>query len=83
MRTIKDVNFEVIDDLPDMLLIKDLGPWDQFSTVTNAVEQVVTELAGRLGKRRLCYIDSEGNTDEILVKDGQFAGFFSHETMSK
>lgn len=68
-------NYEVVTDNADMLIIRDLGPWDQHPTVTNDAEQVVEELAAQLGKRRLFYIDSEGQIDELAVKDGRFAGF--------
>lgn len=60
------------------LVIRDVGPWDKFMTVTNAAEEVVQELvaAGELPEgRRLLYWDSEGKKDELLVKNGQFAGF--------
>jgi hypothetical protein len=57
------------------LIILDLGPWNKFSTVTNAAEQVVRELAPTLQGRRLLYYDSEGRLDEIVVINGEFAGF--------
>jgi hypothetical protein len=47
-------------------------------TVSNAAEEVVEELvrSGQLSEGlRLFYYDSEGVLDEILVKDGNFAGF--------
>jgi hypothetical protein len=71
----RQVNFEIIEDSADVLLIRDLGPWDRFWTVTNGAEIVVAELASRLGGRRLEYFDSAGDRDEILVLDGRFAGF--------
>lgn len=60
------------------LIIRDVGPWDRFFTITNAAEQVVEELRakGHLPDgRRLLYYDSEGNLDEILIKDGKFDEF--------
>lgn len=74
-------NYVVVEDdflSAEPLVIKDVGPWDQFLSVTNAAEQVVAELAadGQLpAGRRLLYYDSEGQLDELLVKDGKFAGF--------
>lgn len=62
------------------LVIRDLGPWDIHPTVTNDAENVVAELAeeGMLWDgRRLFYYDSEGRLDELLVRDGRFAGFAS------
>jgi len=68
-------NFVVVNSNEERVLIKDLGPWDRFPTITNNAEVVVAELAPTLAGRRLHYIDSEGHEDQLLVKDGQFAGF--------
>ena len=68
-------NYQVIEDTDEVLCIEDLGPWDQHLSVTNDAENVVAELAGVLNGRRLEYIDSCGDRDQIRVVDGQFAGF--------
>jgi hypothetical protein len=68
-------NYLIVDDTPENLTIRDIGPWDQFQTITNNAEGVVEELAPQLKGRRLLYIDSGGSKDELLVKDGQFDGF--------
>lgn len=69
-------NYSVVEDTPERLVVQDLGPWDVYQTVTNAAEEVVIELAPRLKGRRLFYIDSEGQRDELLVSAaGMFAGF--------
>lgn len=69
-------NYEIVEDLTDRLVIRDLGPWDRFMSVTNDAENVVKELAGRLNGRRLFYYDSEGFLGELLVRgDGRFDGF--------
>src|SRR5262245_33124996 len=50
----------------DQLVIRDLGPWDQYRTVTNDAEHVVKELTQQgylYPGRRLIYIDSEGERD--------------------
>lgn len=60
------------------LVIRDLGPWDRYMTVTNAAETVVSELVDRGALppgRRLFYYDSEGHLDELLVRNGCFAGY--------
>jgi len=60
------------------LVIRDIGPWDKYPTITNGAEEVVGQLVaeGKLPEgRRLLYYDSEGRLDEIRVKDGRFAGF--------
>jgi hypothetical protein len=60
------------------LIIRDLGPWSEKPTVTNAAEAVV-ELLLNSGKlrpdQRLYYIDSEGQFDEIKIENGAFATF--------
>lgn len=71
----QSANYEIVEDGSEVLLIRDLGPWDVFKTITNAAEQVVSELAERLNGRRLEYIDSEGRRDRLLVTDGKFSGF--------
>lgn len=68
-------NYTVVEDSPERLLLRDIGPWNCHPTITNAAEEVVAELAERLGDRPLYYIDSEGDTTQLLVQNGQFAGF--------
>ncbi|HET6373224.1 MAG TPA: hypothetical protein VFG76_07950 [Candidatus Polarisedimenticolia bacterium] len=70
----------VEDDLlnEEPLVIKDVGPWDRHLTITNDAESVVKRLAsdGHLpAGRRLFYIDSEGEKDELVVQDGRFVRF--------
>lgn len=60
------------------LIIKDIGHSGDHFTITNDAEGVVKRLVakGHLPEgRRLLYIDSDGALDEILIKDGSFAGF--------
>jgi hypothetical protein len=70
-----NVNYRIESSTEDYMLIKDIGPWDRFMTITNAAEEVVKELAPRLAGRRLFYTDSENAVDELLVQNGSFAGF--------
>lgn len=67
--------FEIVERTDKWVLLRDLGPWDQYPTITNAVESVVSFMADSLNGRRLEYIDSEGNRDQILVENGLFVGF--------
>ena len=68
--------FTVMHDTSSYILIKDLGPWDTYPTITNNPEDVVLAMvANGLGDRQLFYVDSEGQQDELKVKDGKFAGF--------
>lgn len=68
-------NYEVLSDTPDCLLLRDVGPWDEFPTITNAAEELVEHLKPLRPGQRLEYIDSEGNCDEILIENGRFVGF--------
>lgn len=68
-------HFGIIDETDELVLIKDMGPWDRHRTVTNEAEAVVEGLAPILRGRRLEYIDSEGERAELLVVNGKFAGF--------
>lgn len=56
--------------------ILDIGPWDKYSTVTNAAESVVKEILGKYPQtKRIFYYDSDGQKDELKIKDGKFDGF--------
>jgi hypothetical protein len=68
-------NYEIAADAADALILRDLGPWDRFPTITNAAEEVVEAVATQLHGRKLQYYDSEGELTELAVKDGRFAGF--------
>lgn len=68
-------NYECVHCDNDVLLLRDLGPWDMFPTITNAAERLVEYLIPTLGTRRLLYYDSHGELTEIVVADGGFAGF--------
>ena len=70
-------NYQVVENTDDYLVIRDLGPWDQYLTVTNDADEVVGELVKTLNGRRLEYYDSDGERAEIFIKDGRFAGFGS------
>lgn len=71
----KRAKYEVVSDKDDMLIIRDVGHNLGHPTVTNDAESIVADLAERLGARRLFYIDSEDQLDELVVKDGKFCGF--------
>lgn len=71
-------NYQVLDTTPGAVLLRDVGPWDKYMTVTNAAEEVVEELAGSgilEDCQRLLYYDSENELTELKHKDGKFTGF--------
>lgn len=67
--------FSIVVDNATTLVILDEGPWNEFMSVTNDAEWVVRQLSTRLAGRVLLYFDSEGELDQLLVRDGEFAGF--------
>ncbi len=69
------VNYIIIEDNDEYVCIQDIGPWNIYLTVTNGAEIVVEELASRVGSRKLEYIDSDGQRDQLLIKDGKFLDF--------
>jgi hypothetical protein len=71
-------NYVIEQCNPEHVVLRDLGPGDKYMSVTNAAEEVVAELitSGQLKTdQRLFYFDSENELDELVVKDGKFAGF--------
>lgn len=70
--------YNIVKDEPGKpLYIEDVGGPSNMS-VTNDAETVVKALVGSeilTPGRKLYYFDSEGQLDEILIKDGKFAGF--------
>jgi hypothetical protein len=67
--------YRILEVGPGHILLRDLGPWDLFPTVTNDAENVVKRLAPDIGSRRLFYFDSEGELGELVIAGGKFAGF--------
>ncbi len=70
-------SYLVTEYADERIVLKDVGPWDQYMTITNAPETTIEELTRQygIGTRRVFYYDSEGELTELLVKDGRFAGF--------
>lgn len=76
---LRNAVFEMVENLPgDPLIIRDVGPWNKYKTVTNDAENVVKKLVAQgmlFGRRRLLYYDSEGVLSELLIRDERFDGF--------
>ena len=68
-------SFTIVSDTANHLLIRDEGPWDKYPTITNDADWVVSQLWTRLFGRMLLYIDSNGDIDQLLVRNGVFVGF--------
>ena len=71
-------NYIVVEKTPERVVIRDVGPWDRYLSVTNGAEGVVAELIGAgilTDGQTLLYYDTEGDLDELVHKDGKFVGF--------
>ncbi len=68
-------NYKIVGEDEDVILLDDMGPWDQFLSITNAAEQVVAELAPKLRGRHLIYYDTDGELTELEYKGAEFTGF--------
>lgn len=73
--SMKKANYELVEQTTEYVLIRDIGPWDKYLSITNAAEEVVAELLPMLKGRRLEYIDSEGERAVLRIENGKFAGF--------
>lgn len=71
----RHANFRVAVDTFDRIVLEDLGPWSEHPSITNDAEWVVEQVAPALNGRSLRYIDSMGRVDELVVRNGKFAGF--------
>ena len=72
-------NYDIVHNNEDEpLVIQDIGPWNQYMSVTNGAEVVVKELLDRgllPNNRKLLYYDSENQLDELLHDGPTFIGF--------
>jgi len=64
-------NYYIIEQTDEYILLCDVGPWDQYLTITNNIENVCIELSEILGNKELRYINSE-NELTIWSKDKGF-----------
>lgn len=74
---IKTANYQIEYCTSDWMIIRDIGPWDRHSTITNSAEIVVEEViaGGFSSNMRLGYYDSNGDLGELIVENGAFSGF--------
>lgn len=62
-----------LDERNGLIMVEDLG--GPYMSVTNDAESVVREMFTLYGDKRILYIDSIGNLDELLHDRGRFTGF--------
>jgi hypothetical protein len=68
--------FDVIKETQDFIFIKDMGH-NSHLTITNDANFVLSKLEAEYGidRRRVFYMDSDGNIDEIEHRGVHFTGF--------
>jgi hypothetical protein len=71
----RHANYRVIDANSEQVILRDVGPWTEYPTVTNDAEWVVEQVAPMLSGRQLLYFDSMNSLSELRVRNGKFAGF--------
>lgn len=75
----KGANYAIVNDTDEVIVLRDLGPWDRYMTITNAAELVVAELHARnvlKPDKKILYYDSENEMDQLLHDGmGHFRGF--------
>lgn len=71
----RHASFSVEFDGKEALILRDLGPWSEYPTITNDAEWVVEQVAPALAGRALFYVDSLGELTRLVVKNNRFAGF--------
>lgn len=73
-----ECNFQLVANDDHWLVIRDIGPWDKFKTITNGADRLVPWLysEGLLKPlKQLFYFDSDNTCDEIVHAEGQFVRF--------
>jgi len=61
----KRSNYNVIADTETYILLQDVGPWDKYKTITNDIDDVLSDLKTILNNRELRYIDSDGDVSIV------------------
>ena len=72
-------NFTILSITPEVVVLRDLGPWDRYQTITNDAEAVISHLhkSEVIGDNtKVVYQDSEGEWTELCHDNsGNFNGF--------
>jgi hypothetical protein len=72
-------NFIINRITPEVVELEDIGPWDQYRTITNDAEAVVAYLHQKqilTPEKQIIYTDSDGEWTEIYHDGvGNFEGF--------
>lgn len=76
-------NFDIVKKTDKFVLIRDIGPWDRYQTITNDAEGAVKFLLSngelKVGQK-LIYIDSEGDYCELKFNAKGFINFSNFDS---
>jgi hypothetical protein len=76
-----NANFTILSNSSEVIVLRDLGPWDTYKTITNDAEAVVKYLfkSGQAtGTKQIVYFDSDGENTKLNHDGiGNFTGFSS------
>jgi hypothetical protein len=64
-------NYAVLEANHTAVLLRDLGPWDVYLSITNDAENVLAEIEPVLNGRRVFYLDSENELAELKKINGR------------
>jgi len=69
-------NYAIDMATDEYILLQDVGPHDEFLTITNDIESVVENMRDLLRGRKLYYLSSDGETVGVLIDKNEFSGFY-------
>jgi len=62
-------NYEILVNDEHEILLKDIGPWDTYLTITNNIDDILLELGTLLKNNiNLYYINSDNITIKVIYK---------------
>jgi len=79
MKKIKRSNWTVEEVNDQHITLRDLGPWDEYMTITNDIESVIKDLSSSIAGRRVFYYNNNEELNEVVIKNGEFSGFYPVE----
>jgi len=68
-------SWRIVTNNEERFVLEDVGDYSYQLTITNNVEDVLSQLRHMIKDKRFFYYDSDGELTEVLHKDGKFLGF--------
>lgn len=82
----KTANFSIVSRTDHYVRLQDLGPWDEYLTITNAAEWVIDQLHHYhdIKDKQVFYMDSDNKTSTLLHdNEGNFIGHSPRTDLAK